>query len=137
MIKKIILLNSELPPINAQSDSYALRYRIVSEDKNRFSSWSPIFNLPFTFQNLPSASAITSSINNGILSFTWPKYSDSCEYDIWAKWNVFDWKYFGSTIAISYSISIDSPHTNGYIEIYKKTNTIQRNPKYLIAQGTF
>lgn len=43
-IKKVIIPNNTLPLISADSDGlfYDLRYRIVSEDKNRLSHWAPI-----------------------------------------------------------------------------------------------
>lgn len=51
-IKKVVIVNSALPLISADSDGlfYDLRYRIVSEDKNRLSHWAPIkrINMPTT-----------------------------------------------------------------------------------------
>ncbi len=41
-IKKYKIPYSSLPAINSQSEGYTLKYRIVSEDKNRLSHWSPI-----------------------------------------------------------------------------------------------
>jgi hypothetical protein len=43
-IKQTIIKLSELPPTlgNNETLKYTMRYRIVSEDKNRFSHWSPI-----------------------------------------------------------------------------------------------
>ena len=46
-IKKTIIKFSELPDVVGDNDtlSYNLRYRVVSEDRNRFSHWSPISTL--------------------------------------------------------------------------------------------
>jgi hypothetical protein len=44
-IKKVTIFKNELPAVNANNVSYSVRYRIVSEDKNRFSAWSPIFGI--------------------------------------------------------------------------------------------
>jgi hypothetical protein len=41
-IKKYRVPYSSLPAINSSSEGYTLKYRIVSEDKNRVSHWSPI-----------------------------------------------------------------------------------------------
>ena len=43
-IKRTIIKSSELPPTLGNNDTlkYTFRYRILSEDKNRFSHWSPI-----------------------------------------------------------------------------------------------
>lgn len=50
-IKKITIKSSDLPsPIGDETSlTYNVRYRVISEDKNRFSHWSPITNL--TVQN--------------------------------------------------------------------------------------
>lgn len=47
VIKKIRLKKSELPhPVGDNTQlSYNIRYRVVSEDRNRYSHWSPIFSL--------------------------------------------------------------------------------------------
>ena len=44
-IKKAILTKSSLPPLNGNTQSYILRYRIITEDKNRTSHWSPRYTL--------------------------------------------------------------------------------------------
>jgi len=43
-IKQTIIKSSDLPPTLGDNETltYTLRYRILSEDKNRFSHWSPI-----------------------------------------------------------------------------------------------
>jgi hypothetical protein len=57
-IKKVTILNNQLPLISTDSDGlfYDTRYRIVSEDKNRLSHWSPIKRIdmpPTTDADLP------------------------------------------------------------------------------------
>ncbi len=41
-IKKIRIKQGNLPTINVNEEGYVLKYRVVSEDKNRTSQWSPI-----------------------------------------------------------------------------------------------
>lgn len=50
-IKKTVIKASDLPSVIGDDEilTYTLRYRVVSEDKNRFSHWSPINTL--TIQN--------------------------------------------------------------------------------------
>jgi len=49
-IKKVRILKKDLPDYVGNNDElfYQIRYRIVSEDKNRFSHWSPIHKLELT-----------------------------------------------------------------------------------------
>jgi hypothetical protein len=42
-IKKLKISQSDMPPINSVDEGYNLRYRIISEDRNRLSHWSPIY----------------------------------------------------------------------------------------------
>ena len=44
-IKKIQISSTDLPNHGFIETEHRLRYRIVSEDKNRYSHWSPIFRL--------------------------------------------------------------------------------------------
>lgn len=48
-IKKVSIKHSELPSISFDDDGlyYAVRYRLISEDRNRFSAWSSIYRLSF------------------------------------------------------------------------------------------
>jgi len=41
-IKKAKVSQSTLPSIDVNLQGYAVRYRIISEDKNRTSHWSPV-----------------------------------------------------------------------------------------------
>lgn len=43
-IKKLRILKSSLPPIDHDTEQYNIRYRVISEDRNRVSHWSPIYN---------------------------------------------------------------------------------------------
>ena len=41
-IKKAIIKKALLPAIDSNNIGYIFRYRVVSEDKNRTSQWSPV-----------------------------------------------------------------------------------------------
>lgn len=45
MSKKIIVPKNQLPLVRSEDEAYFVKFRIVSEDKNRFSYWSPVFRL--------------------------------------------------------------------------------------------
>ena len=44
-IKKVVIPKAELPAIDSSNFSYNIRYRIISEDKNRSSYWSNVQNI--------------------------------------------------------------------------------------------
>jgi hypothetical protein len=87
-IKKAIFSKSQLPPINSNLGKYVVRYRIVSEDRNRFSHWSPqylVSPVPLT-QEEYSDIAITKS--TGFLTVSWETEPDPTptSYDVYVAW---------------------------------------------------
>jgi len=45
-IKKVIILKKDLPQFYGSDQEYVVKYRIITEDKNRTSHWSPNYKLP-------------------------------------------------------------------------------------------
>lgn len=72
-IKKITIKKSDLPPVigNDVQLDYNLRYRVISEDQNRFSYWSPISTLSVSGTGSETGwdpnNPLTSSIPNTII----------------------------------------------------------------------
>jgi hypothetical protein len=48
VIKNVVIPTEDLPPLQPQQTNYVIRYRVVSEDKNRSSAWSPIITIQDT-----------------------------------------------------------------------------------------
>lgn len=104
-IKKVNILNADLPIINAKINGYAVRYRIVSEDKNRVSHWSPIHYLDANYTYVPGQISLSKSGDS--VSAIWDKVEikkgDNSigkirDYEIWIKWGKSgqgDWVYDG------------------------------------------
>jgi hypothetical protein len=42
IIKNVLIATEDLPQLQEGQTNYIIRYRIVSEDKNRYSAWTPI-----------------------------------------------------------------------------------------------
>jgi hypothetical protein len=68
-IKKYRQQYSNLPPISAETQGYSVRYRILSEDKNRTSHWSPIYVLVPNYTYVSGTKEF--SHNSNISNFTW------------------------------------------------------------------
>jgi hypothetical protein len=68
-IKKAKILRADLPAISSETEGYSIRYRIVSEDKNRVSHWSPVYLIKpeHTFV----VGSVRFSSGNQIANFTW------------------------------------------------------------------
>ena len=57
MAKKLVIASADLPNIIAGQTQVFIRFRVVSEDKNRSSAWTPIFSVT------PSTPYINLNIN--------------------------------------------------------------------------
>jgi hypothetical protein len=104
IIKKAKVLKENLPPVNSIDGTYSVRYRLISEDKNRLSSWSSVYSVDPNYTYVPGKINISSS--SGVVSVTWDSVAikigsntirQAKDYDIWIKWSkpdgIGDWKY--------------------------------------------
>ena len=83
-VKKITVKKESLPPIDSDTAAYAVRYRIISEDKNRTSPWSPIFvTNSVAVQSVSGALSITSTI----ITAGWGDELNRPSYDIFVKFD--------------------------------------------------
>jgi len=110
VIKKVIIKNKNLPSVTFDDNSlfYSVRYRIISEDKNRTSQWSPVYKLEApttTSAGLPYDGAVTPErfhINvvgntiNAVWSFKPTAqnptnlekiFAETSVFDVWTRWN--------------------------------------------------
>lgn len=151
-IKKSILLNSELPAINSELNGYEVRYRVVSEDKNRTSHWSPVYLVKPEFTYVTGE--ISCSTSGGIATVAWNDVDvykgtnyvrTATEYDIWVKWDRNDggdWNYRSRVANTSISLLVPTEYKiDGVtqtqspnkltIEVYLKGQPITRNTTFL------
>jgi hypothetical protein len=118
-IKKVTIKNEDLPPVQFTTIynnvlnreevdrlHHDFRYRIVSEDRNRFSHWAPIvrFRMPDVTTPFPYTAdtrfSITKSGNPEVVTAVWSFPGDTenpsdyekifrktTSFDIWVRWN--------------------------------------------------
>ena len=99
VIKKAIIPKSSLPAINSNTAGYSVRYRIVSEDKNRTSHWSPIFDTnAVVIESVEGALSITPSI----ITVVWDDELGRPEYDVFVKFDSGSFLYHGTTPTHTY-----------------------------------
>jgi hypothetical protein len=109
-VKKVTIEKNQLPPLSPDG-KYLLRYRIISEDKNRTSHWSPIYSIDAASskENVSSNIEVT---NTGI-TVSWGDENDRSEYDIFVSYGTLSggvttyepYSYHGSSPIHSYSFS--------------------------------
>ncbi len=125
-IKKVIIPKAKLPGFFGNNKTYALRYRFISEDKNRLSHWSPIYKI--IAEDTPSEilNSMVIDTSNKIINLTWEPQQNIEEYYIYVKWNNGDWQYYTKTSQTNYSIvySIDKEYIN--VAVQTKTIPLER-----------
>jgi uncharacterized protein (DUF2141 family) len=99
-IKKTRILKSSLPPIDHDTEKYNIRYRIISEDRNRTSHWSPIYNSDGV--DLVVTSGAVSKAGD-VITAVWGDQNDFPEYDVFVKFDSGDFFYHGKSKVHSYS----------------------------------
>lgn len=111
-----------LPPVSS-SAQHIVRFRVISEDRNRISDYSPIFILDSVGQ-IPSASvsynAVVSATTPKSINFIWSggyvaghTDLDPNLHDVFVKWNYSsDYEYFGRVTGNSFNIIAPTAATN-------------------------
>lgn len=153
-IKKIRIRQSDISAINVNEEGYVLRYRVVSEDKNRTSQWSPISIIQPGYTYV--SGDISFNKSGQVATLAWDSVSiqldgsevrKASEFDIWLKWDRNDggdWLYKQRIDGGNISFPIPSTYTIGGIvqgsapnklsaEIYLKGTPITRNSSFLLV----
>jgi uncharacterized protein (DUF2141 family) len=99
-IKKTRILKSALPAINYDTLKYNARYRVISEDKNRTSHWSPIYNSDGVDIVVTSGAV---SKTGDVITAVWGDQNDFPEYDVFVKFDSNEFFYHGKSKVHSYS----------------------------------
>lgn len=156
--KQVRIPFNNLPEINSNTGGYYIRYRVISEDRNRSSHWSPIQIADPGLEVLPTGNLIAES-GTGYINLIWNPVSlqvgDSFvapaeSYDVWINWNdqdQADWTYIervrgtATTVIVPTDYKINgvdqgTPPSQASIEVYVKGSPIQRNDGAPGQEGT-
>lgn len=98
-IKKVVIPKASLPSVNS-NNQYIVRFRIISEDKNRYSEWSPKFLL-----NGSEVLEIDSDyvVSGRVVTIVWDDPDRRSAYDIFVKIDGAAYVYHGSSSSTTYS----------------------------------
>lgn len=99
-IKKLRILKSSLPPVDHDTEKYNLRYRVISEDRNRTSHWSPIYNSDGV--NVIGTSGAL-SITQDIITAVWGDENNHPAYDVFVSFDGDPFFWHGTSAVHSYS----------------------------------
>ena len=124
-VKKAIVLKEELPPVNSDTVAYVVRYRIISEDKNRTSQWSPTF-----VTNTVPISAVTGAVqvSTSVISAVWGSNLDMPRYDIFVGYNGATPTFHGTAEGHSYQfLKTGNVNVRVIVQVESSSKTINNN----------
>jgi hypothetical protein len=98
-IKKVRIPKNQLPPVGDDNE-HLIRYRVVSDDKNRSSHWSPIFVVPAQDTQQVIGQLI---YTGGILIAVWGDELNRPSYDIFVKFDGGAYEYHGTSPTHTYT----------------------------------
>lgn len=123
-IKKVVVQKKNLPAISGSNNKYIIRYRIVSEDRNRTSHWSPQYKIGAPTINTINHS-ISVDISANVIRLVWDQVQDIAAYDIYVKWDSGLWEYVGPSSTNNYNCLIKNAATQVMFAV--QTPTFPKN----------
>jgi hypothetical protein len=124
-IKKLIVKKASLPALDHDKVGYVFRYRIVSEDKNRTSQWSPI-NLVLDNSITSVAGAV--QVSASVISAVWGDELNRPKYDVFVGFDGAAATYHGTTPIHSYQfIKTGTTNVRVIIQVESSEKTLNAN----------
>ena len=125
MAKQIVIKKDSLPPLDANSSAYLIRFRIISEDKSNVSYWSPIYSLPVSVSYV--VSSVTINHNSGITVAAWQPVVDISDYDVFVSWSgsagVYNWQYYGRVNGTSVTLAAPAGLNKFSIRVFRPSQS--------------
>jgi hypothetical protein len=121
-LKKAKIPVSDIPVVDSENQ-YIVRYRVVSEDKNRVSHWSQFLKVPGPTINPNSSGAVSVTIKD--ITVSWFDSPKRGSYDIFVKYGTGvsleaatfgDYTYSGSSNSQTYTF-LNPPTTDSYVGV--------------------
>ena len=124
-IKKVIIKKALLPALDHDKVGYVFRYRIVSEDKNRTSQWSPI-NLVLDDSITAVAGAV--QVSTSVISAVWGDELNRPKYDVFVGVDGATATYHGTSPIHSYQfIKTGTTNVRVIIQVESSEKTLNAN----------
>jgi hypothetical protein len=132
MANKILRIpRNQLPPV--ESDNvYSVRFRVISEDKNRLSHWSPIFVIDSV---APVAVSGALSVTATIITAVWGDEEGRPAYDVFVNFDSGGYEYHGTTTTHQYAFLNEGTSTVR-VAIQISSNSKARNAGLTIWESS-
>jgi hypothetical protein len=127
VVKKVVIPQNEIPPTGKVTGKFLVRYRIISEDKNRTSHWSPNYLLETTPLGRVEHTVSKIAETNSVRAFWTPPGNLGLSlFDVYVRWNGGDWTYAVGISSTSYETAIIQGGTSFQIAVQAPTKIKKR-----------
>jgi hypothetical protein len=139
IIRKVTVPKESLPPVGSDNN-YLFRFRIVSEDANRTSSWSPIYSIAGQSYEESQVDGVLSKLSASAIMATWVPLLGNVSYDVFVSLDEGDYVYSGTTGIHNYSFISKLPNGTpatsvGVIVQTASQDRIVSNPLIIWSSG--
>ena len=110
-IKKVIIPKESLPAVLGSEHKYVVRYRVVSEDRNRLSHWSLQYKVAAPTVSEINYSIITEQDVN-VIRLVWEQIPNVPEFDVYVKWDNGSWEYKSTSLTSTFTSLIKTGATS-------------------------
>jgi len=134
-IKKVIISKNDLPAVG-ESNNHMVRYRIISEDKNRTSHWSPVYNL---IAHAPALVDGAIEVGSKSITIVWTdsgEFDDREAYDIFTKIDSGNWEFRGTSYVHGFTMIKPASGNEISVAIQAESYVKKRNLALTIFEGT-
>jgi hypothetical protein len=149
-IKKVIIPKAQLKNFSGASGSYKVKYRIITDDNNRVSHWSPVYNIPVNLKKDPITDTViglnvsftaqipSDPVQQKTISAVWSKDINGIEtFDIYLKYNgETGWKFVRSIFGNEFRAIPDTGKTSVMLAIQASTFPKTRYPSATLFEST-
>jgi|LakMenEpi03Aug12_release.lakeMendotaPanAssembly.Ray.scaffolds.fasta_scaffold01813_19 hypothetical protein len=121
VIKRVKILKKDLPFRNSTTNSYNIRYRIVEEEGNKSSHWSPIYNIYIPKENIVDA-VLSFDPSTKVFNLVWQPDESDISFDVYISYdNKQTWQYINTAYSPYYSGIVKPTATNFAVWVQKTT----------------
>ena len=108
---------SDLPELSKLANGnygHIIRYRVVSEDQNRFSHWSPIAQL-----EVPAVAEVAGDVgvSGNIIQAVWSDEENRPNYDVFVDFDNSGYSYHGTTPIHTYSFLSNASYSSVQVAV--------------------
>ena len=154
IVKKVIIKKQDLPAFSGVLQNYLVRYRIVSEDKNRTSHWSPRYKInvepeidrdrvvdgvPAPEDWIPHSVVLIPNLvdpNKNSINVVWtPPANLKSDFDLYVKWGTDDFEYLRSIQTSSDTILVSPGYSTVKFAVQVPTFPKQRFTKATLFES--